>query len=90
MAEILFVPHHVSAEGTRRLADALTVMIEEGRELGSRRAQIHSLGLSIDTLVRALRAELDKLGLAKDLEVLTDRLEHLATLAGSYQVDEPS
>jgi hypothetical protein len=84
MAQIFPLPCRVGPEAAHRLTEALAVMIDQGRDLGPRDAQIRSLGLSIDTLVQALQSELEKFGLAEELGALMGRLERLAALARSY------
>jgi hypothetical protein len=90
MAEVQPLPVRIDAEGARRLADVLTAMIEDGGDFGPREAQIQSIGLSLETLVQRLRAELTRLGVADRLAGPMSNLERLATSARTYQADASS
>ncbi|XYD11939.1 hypothetical protein R1A27_32800 (plasmid) [Methylobacterium sp. NMS12] len=87
MAEVQFLPVRTDHDGAGRLAAALTEMIEAGGDPGPRDAQIRGLGLSLEALVQALRAELTSLGVGEDLEGPMATLDRMAGLASSYQAD---
>ncbi|MCJ2038836.1 hypothetical protein MKK55_07690 [Methylobacterium sp. J-059] len=61
MAEILPFTGQLSREGAERLTTVLAQAFASGADLGSRRSHIRALGLSLGSLVEALRAELDRL-----------------------------
>ena len=83
MAEIRTMSPPISVEGARRLSASLAVMVEQG-VTGPRGPQIRSLGLSLETLVRALRRELARIGASNDLKDCLATIERLATLASAY------
>lgn len=61
MAEILPFTGRLNPEGAARLSAALAQAFADGSDLGRREPQIRALGLSLGSLVDALRAELDQL-----------------------------
>lgn len=61
MAKILPFTGQLSREGAVRLTTALAQTFASGADLGSRRSQIRALGLSLGSLVEALRIELDRI-----------------------------
>lgn len=90
MAEVHLLPVSIDEAGARRLADALTTMIDGGGDFGPREAQIQSIGQSLAIHVQRLRAELTRLGLAERLAEPLGSLERMASLALSYQADASS
>ncbi|MCJ2119264.1 hypothetical protein MKK65_22290 [Methylobacterium sp. J-001] len=83
MAEIRTMTPQISVEGARRLSASLAEKIEQG-VTGPRGAQIHSLGLSLETLVGALIHELVQIGASDDLNDCLTKVERLAALARAY------
>ena len=62
MAEIHALPATIDHAGAARLVAALAQAFADGADLGPRGSHIGVLGLSLRTLVRGLRVELDALG----------------------------
>jgi hypothetical protein len=87
MAEVHFLPVRSNHERAGRLATALAEMIEAGRDLGPRGAQIRGLGQSLEALVRTLRAELTQLGVEDRLDGSMSALDRMASVASAYQGD---
>ncbi|MCJ2062300.1 hypothetical protein MKK63_06240 [Methylobacterium sp. J-088] len=83
MAEIRTMTPKISVEGARRLSASLAEMVEQG-VAGPRGPQIRGLGLSLETLVGALRRELTRIGASDDLNDCLAKVERLAALARAY------
>ena len=88
MAEVHTFSLRFDRDGARHMVDVLTATVEDGRDPGPRGAQIQSLGLSLETLLQALRIELTRVGLAEKLAEPMGSLERVAALARSYRADD--
>ncbi|TXM93763.1 hypothetical protein [Methylobacterium sp. WL116] len=96
MTEILSFTGRLNPEGAARLSAALTQAFADGADLGPRGPQIRALGLSLGSLVDALRAELDWLDVCPaDSQLLSSghpgcrallaEFERFAELARAYR-----
>ena len=96
MAKIRSFAGRMNAEGAERLTAALARAFAAGDELGPRGPQIRALGLSLDNLVDALRAQLAGLSVTlaeagvqssghPRTHALLAEVERIADLARTYR-----
>lgn len=101
MSEILLFTGRLNIEGAARLTAALAQAFADGANLGPRGLKIRALGLSLGSLVEALRAELDRLDTClsdarrpsphhSECRTLLTEFERFAELARAYRAADVS
>nr|WP_042673480.1 hypothetical protein [Methylobacterium sp. B34] len=86
-ADVIAMPYRVAPGHARHLSENLAAMVAAGHDPGPRGAQIRALGLTLETSVRELRAELAQLGFEDGSVPLIETLELMARMARGYGGD---